>query len=144
MALLSVSFGLHGSSCHSVIRLMRFALCAWLSVAALLLATDAEVTGEWSGNVVTESEAGQHTEFPFVMVLEQEGESLTGTMGPQGGKPLPIHGGKIRSNHLSFAVDDESLTVNFELQLEEGHLKGTVVGKDQGQAFKGRLDFTRK
>jgi hypothetical protein len=114
-----------------------------LSIALTLAAADGNVTGQWSGDVITESAEGQHTQYPFVLILKQEGNSLTGTMGPSDGKPLPVQNGKIESGRLTFTVETDQVSVKFELTLDGGHLKGKTAGTDKGQRFTGTLDMTR-
>jgi hypothetical protein len=121
---------------------MKLAACLTLSALALI-AADPNIAGRWTGDVVTTSETGQHTEYPFVLTLKQDGGSFSGTMGPAGGKPLSIRDARLDGGNLTFAVQSDEVDVKFDLALDGDHLKGNIAGKDRGQAFTGTIDLSR-
>jgi hypothetical protein len=119
---------------------MRFATL--LVCAALGMAADTDVTGNWSGKTKT-SVNGKVEEDTIYLSLKQTANLITGTAGPSIDQQAPINNGKIEGNHLTFDVPVPGGAFKFDINLEGDHLKGDVVAAAQGQMVKAVMDASR-
>jgi len=127
--------------------------CALLLLFAVLPAVAADsLTGTWSGTMtlsVTGAPGdpdGQPAEVPAVLVLRQEGSTLTGSLAPAGRDPVPIEHGAV-ADKITFEINQGG-TVKFSGTLSGGALRiqfeGTVQGGGEEHTLKGSLDLKRK
>ena len=118
---------------------MRLLTALFLS-AALLLADD--LSGRWAGKTKLSID-GQVQEDTMHFALKQSGDRVTGTAGPAPDQQAPIRNGKVEGNRITFETPVPNGVFQFDLTLEDGHLKGTLIASAQGQSFKATLDMTR-
>ena len=78
---------------------MLFAIAS-LSLA-LLVGAPADVTGTWEGNVTGQRSDGTASEDSGLMVLEQKGTSVTGTVGGNLNDQHPITSGTVEGAKLT-------------------------------------------
>jgi hypothetical protein len=86
---------------------------------------------------------GQSREGPALLVLKQEGASVTGMAGPDEQRSQPIQNGKADGAKLTFEIQTADKPVVFTLMLDNGHLKGEGAGTPNGQSLKVKLDLTK-
>lgn len=98
---------------------MRKTLLAILLFATSALAAD--LTGNWSGEGVNNGET-----HPLYFVLKQDGNALSGTVGPDAGRQLPFKDGKVDGNKIVFEVTGGKGVMHFELQADGDAMKGTI------------------
>jgi len=98
----------------------------WLLVLfpALTLGAAADVTGKWVGTAEFKTSEGEVRGDPAMMIFKQEGEKLTGTVGPHDAEQFPISNGKVEGDRLSFEVVLASGTARVEMKIEGDELKG--------------------
>jgi hypothetical protein len=106
---------------------MRKTLLALFVIATSALAAD--FTGNWSGEGVSNGES-----HPLYFVIKQDGNTLTGTGGPNATEQHPFQGGKVDGDKIVFdVVPGGKGTIHFELKVDGGGLKGTVeLRHDEG------------
>jgi hypothetical protein len=115
-------------------------LTALIFSAALLLAAD--FSGQWAGKTKLSID-GQVQEDTMHLSLKQSGDRLTGSAGPTPEQQAPIRNGKVEGSRVTFETPVPNGVFQFDLTLEDGHLKGNVVAIAQGQSFKATIDATR-
>ena|SRR5437667_200252 len=101
----------------------------------------AGLTGKWTGTFIDNSE-GNKSESA-VMILTQDGNTLTGTAGPTADEQMAISNGKVDGNNVTFDVKTGEFTVHFTLQLMDKHLKGQAKAERNGESHSATLDLTR-
>jgi hypothetical protein len=94
-------------------------------LAVLVFATSAlaaDLTGNWSGEGVTNGES-----HPLYFVLKQDGATLSGSGGPDASQQHQFQNAKIDGDKiiLDVAVGEKG-TIHFELKSNGDELKGTV------------------
>jgi hypothetical protein len=115
-------------------------MAVFLMSAAILLAAD--LSGQWAGKTQLSID-GQMQEDTMHFSLKQSGDRLTGTAGPTPQQQAPIRNAKVDGNRITFETPVPQGVFQFDLTLEDGHLKGTLVANAQGQSFKATVDATR-
>ena len=115
-------------------------------IAAILLsavlAWGADVSGNWAGKTRL-SLSGHVEEDTMFLTLQQAGEVVTGTAGPAIDRQAAIRNGKIDGNHLTFELPVPDGVFQFDVNLEDGKLKGSIVANAQGQSFKAAVEVAR-
>jgi hypothetical protein len=109
----------------------KFVLSSLLLVgtALFLLATQANVSGTWSGDMTADTGASAQIEFH----LKQTGDQITGTAGPTGAVE-PIYDATIQGDHLTFSVGRDPKPVwKFDLIVSNKQMQGRGEGKRAGQ-----------
>jgi hypothetical protein len=108
-----------------------------------LAASAADVSGTWSGTLKITGPDGQTQDDTIHLILKQEGGKVTGTAGPSAGEQLPIGKGAVEGNKVSMEVAIPNGAFEFDLVVEEDHLKGGVTLSAGGQTLKAKMDATR-
>jgi hypothetical protein len=119
----------------------RLLVVLLLSSIALL----ADVTGKWTGTFDVTGPDGQVNSQTAYLDLKQDGQTLTGTAGPNESEQMAIRAGKVDGNKILFEVAlEEGAVIRFDLLLAEDHIKGNASGEAGGQKLTAKLDVTRK
>jgi hypothetical protein len=105
--------------------------------ASVLTLAAADVTGTWSGTFTPED----GNEGPALLILQQKGESLTGTAGPNEESRHEILNGKVTGDKVSFVAGREPM--KFELTLKGDELSGQVTRERDGQKQTAQLNVKR-
>ena len=114
--------------------LLLFAL-----TAASMLAADA--TGKWTGTLTPSGDSNSH---PAMLVLKQEGSSVTGTAGPDEGERHNIQNGKIENDSITFEVPQGETVMKFNLKLEGDQLQGDITRQRGDQTQTAKLNLKRE
>jgi hypothetical protein len=104
-----------------------------LAAASLLLAlvvgSAADVTGKWEGKLTGQRDDGSTSEDTALLILEQKGTTITGTVGGNDADRHPITKGTIAGNKIALtaknARNDREYTL--ELTVEGDVMKGTLA-----------------
>jgi len=116
-------------------KLLLTSLLLTLSISA------ANVSGKWTGTFIDNSE-GNKSETA-VVILTQDGNTLTGTAGPAAEEQMAISNGKVDGNNVTFDVKAGEVTLHFTLELVDAHLKGSAKAEANGESKSATLDLTR-
>jgi hypothetical protein len=122
---------------------MKTLLCL-ASMAVLLLAApaDTDITGKWSGTMVTSPDGGDAG--PALLVLKQSGSDITGTAGPNEGEQYSITKGTRTGDKITLEVQpNEGKSIKLELALADEHLKGKITMSHDGESRTATIDVTR-
>ena len=106
--------------------------------AATLLAADA--TGSWTGTLTP---ANDNQPRPAHLVLKQEGNTLTGTAGPDTGEQRPVQNGKVDAGTLTFEVQLDDSLMKFVLKQDGDVITGEVTREREGQVQTAKLSLKR-
>jgi hypothetical protein len=113
-------------------------------VAAMVTAAPAaaDVTGKWEGKITAQREDGSAVEDGALVILQQKGTVLTGTVGNNEDDRHPIVSGKIDGNKITLAAKNKNNDREYQIELtvEGDQMKGTMVS---GQR-KGNIELKRR
>jgi hypothetical protein len=107
--------------------------------AATLTAPDA--TGTWTGTLTIADGDGQAR--PAYLVLKQEGETLTGTAGPDASEQHPIQDGKAVDGTLTFNLPTGETVMKFSLKQDGDAITGDITREREGQTQRAKLSVKR-
>src|SRR5262245_44114872 len=113
----------------------RFLLIAL--AATTLVAPD--VTGSWRGTLTPDGRDGG----PALLILKQEGDSVTGTVGPDETERHPISKGKVENESVAFEVETPGGAMKFALKQKGDELTGDVTRERDGQQQAAKLVVKR-
>ena len=133
-------------------RLVSLFVIALLLTPALFAAED--LTGKWSGSFNITLGGMEPRESTVYMVVKHGGKDVTGTIGPNEGEQWPIQKGVVtvtgtapkEMTKVTFSVQPEdggSPPLQVELDLVDGHLKGTGKAEQGGMSMSAAIDMTR-
>jgi hypothetical protein len=124
---------------------MRTLLCILvLAFSGIATADDVSATGKWSGSFKISHANGETEDSTAILVLKQTGTEITGTVGPDEDKQLPIQKGKIEGTKITLEADNQGRTIKFALVLSGDHITGEAsMSEDDGGIGKAKLDVTR-
>lgn len=124
---------------------MRMLLClgSLLFVAAVGLMADVDVAGKWTGSFVMDNGSGETHDSTALLILKQEGNTITGTVGPNEDEQWPIKTGKVEGGKVTLEVQTDGPLITFNLVLDGEHLKGDAHATKDGQNLTAKLDATR-
>jgi hypothetical protein len=115
----------------------------WAAMLWVLSAFGADVSGKWNGTFELERE-GEKRSIGAQMDLTQDGDKLTGTVGPEAETPLPIKGGRIEGATVRFEVQTPNgETIAFDLIIEGDHLTGQAKSQHEGVERHARVEMKR-
>ena len=122
---------------------MRTILC-FLMLAALAGATpDTNVTGKWTGSFNVTGPEGQTKESTALLVLNQEGTNITGTVGPDEGEQRAITKGRIEGDKLTLEVAEGGAAITFNLAVSGDRITGEATATGEGRTMKAKIDVGR-
>jgi hypothetical protein len=116
---------------------MREILLVFVLFATSAIAAD--FTGNWSGEGVTNG--ASHLLY---FVLKQDGNTITGSGGPNATEQHPFQNGKVDGEKLIFdLIPGGKGTIHFELKPEGDGLKGTVELRREDGVESGTVTLKR-
>jgi len=139
-------------------RKISLALVALLSTASIVSAQQSappaatptaavNVTGTWNGTLTPSVDGQPRGEEAGLFILKQDGAVVTGTAGPNADQQNAISKGKIATTKdgtvLTFELARDTMVMQFEMKLVDGHLKGGAKAERDGQKMTATVDFTR-
>lgn len=117
----------------------RFILCA---LAAVCLASGAELAGRWKGAVNRPDGSAPATVF---LILRQQGDTISGDIGYNPDETAPISNVKREGDKLSFDVETSEVLYKIKLAVADESLRGdVVVNRDGRDAPPVKLELSRE
>ena len=114
---------------------------ALLLLLASILSMARTVTGTWSGKWEVPAEAGDQ---PHYMVLQQQGETVKGTAGPDAGQQFDISNGRVTAEKLTFDVTlPDGHVMHFDFKIDGETLTGQAVIDADGRTMTVKLSAKR-
>jgi hypothetical protein len=107
--------------------LQKLVLCALLAAASLL---GADVSGNWKGDA---SRSDGTWLMDVVMMLKQDNDKLTGTVGPSMDEQVAVSNGKVDGDNVTFDVFTDEGTYKVALVVAGDEIKGSAVRNLDGQ-----------
>lgn len=116
------------------------------SAAGALQTPAPDLTGTWTGFLTDAADPSSRDAVH--MMFKQTGTELTGTAGPSADRQWAIQKGKVATTKdgtsVTFAVQsDDNLTLQFDMKLDAGRLKGTVNAQKGDEKRSGTVDLER-
>ena len=109
---------------------MKSILLSLLLAAAWSL-SGADLSGKWSGTADIK-DSGEVRTIPLIMVLKQEGNKLTGTIGPEE-EQHPIQNGNVDGDNVTMEVDSGEAIYYLEMKLDGDQLSGKAKQGADGE-----------
>ena len=108
----------------------------------MVAAPPAEVTGRWEGSIATTRSDGTISEDSALMILEQKGSTITGTLGGDDGDQHPVVKGSVDGGKVTLQARHTTHNREYllELTLEGDEMKGTVTSGER----RGTVTVKRK
>jgi len=120
---------------------MKKALGCLLLASALVFAADVDLTGKWTGSF--QPVGGDGAAGTALLVLQQKGTAITGSVGPDEENRYDIEKGTIEGDKVTLDVKNEGRTMHFALVLAGDHLKGEAQMSAEGQTRTAKIDVTK-
>jgi hypothetical protein len=112
---------------------VRVALLVTLLAATGLQTTQATLAGTWSGTLIFKGP--DPAEETLVLVLKQDGATLTGTAGPDADRQYKITKGKTAAaggvTSITFDLIINGVLSSFDLKLVDGRLNGEATSEGE-------------
>src|SRR6185436_6517947 len=111
-------------------KLFAFLLVVCMSTAVSAAARPAatDVSGTWAGTIRIPDPSLGGRRTPFFATLKQNGEELTGTVGPAADSRVPIAKGRVEMTKfgtvVTFTMNVPGAVMNFELRPDGPYLRG--------------------
>ena len=125
--------------------LALFVVTLAVFVAGAQQSTAPNLTGTWTGFLTNDADSSDRDAAVFV--LKQAGAELTGSGGPNENQQWALQKGKVATSKegttATFVVATDDMTMEFDLKLVEGRLKGTVRAQRGEQKRSGTVDLER-
>jgi hypothetical protein len=116
-------------------------LCLILLISATAFAAD--VTGTWLVTLSLTTPDGTMRRDFGLAILQQKGDVITGSLGPDENQQNPIVEGTIKDNKITLKVRPQpDRTMSFDLTVNGEKLVGNV--ERSGSPDKGTVEFVRK
>jgi hypothetical protein len=116
-----------------------------LFLLASFALTAGELTGKWSGKFDTTNSQGEKRSSQAYMNLKLEGNTVSGTAGPNDGEQLPIKDGKLVAEKLTFKVEmGDGGSISFDLVFNGDTIVGNATGTGgDGEKMSAAVDLKR-
>jgi hypothetical protein len=123
---------------------MKTLLC-FLVLAALagVAFADGNVTGKWTGSFNMTGPNGETKETTALLLLNQNGTDITGTVGPDEDERITIQKGKIEGDKITLEAEQDGRSIKFDLVLAADRITGDASMSGEGQTAKAKLDVSR-
>jgi hypothetical protein len=99
------------------------------------------LTGKWVGTFHILPQSGGPREDKAVVVLKQQGEEVTGTLGPSESNQMPLKKGKVTGNLLKIEMEGNRIVLT--LTLDGDKLTGEIRDADDESKILARVDLKR-
>ncbi len=107
--------------------------------------TPQNISGKWSGSLEIHRPDGEVNQTAALLILNQSGDTVTGTVGPNEEDQLHIIAGKVSGSDIQLTAEMHDGTPNaFHFHLEGDHLKGDLASNSPDGKITGKLDLTRE
>jgi hypothetical protein len=117
---------------------MKLYIAPFLLYAVTVMAAD--LTGKWSGSF--RAEGADHS-ISQLIILKQQGGTLSGSAGPDTSEQYPIENGTVDGNKATFAVTTGEWKFAYALTLKENSLSGDLTLESTTERRKAKVTLTR-
>jgi predicted dehydrogenase len=116
-------------------------LAAAALALAVVIAPPADVTGKWDGAITAQRPDGTTSEDAALLILQQKGSTISGTVGGSETDRHPITKGSIDGSKISLVAKNTNNEREYliELTLDGDQMTGTVTMGER----KGKLTLKR-
>lgn len=124
---------------------MKPLLCLFLFLTLVMSAAAADITGKWSGTFAILGPDGQPgTSNAAMMIVKQNGSTLTGTGGPDENEQWPLRNGKVIGNKITAEVTSpDGVVYALTMTIAGDKVSGEMLITQGGQTQKSKIEFTR-
>jgi hypothetical protein len=105
-----------------------------LLLAAAWTLSGADLTGKWSGTVDMKQD-GEAQTIPVVMIVKQDGNKLTGTVGTED-EQHAIQKGLVDGDTVTMEADNGEAIYYLELKVDGDQISGAVKAGADGEKMK--------
>ena len=106
--------------------------------------TPQNITGKWSGSLEIHKPDGDVQQTTAMLILNQSGDTVAGTVGPNEEEQMAIKDGKVVGSEIQLNAETrDGAPIIFHLHLEADHLKGDLTSETPDGKLTGKLDLTR-
>ena len=126
-----------------LVKLLFVCIVASTLAASAQSSSTPNVTGTWSGSFDITPPDGSLQHDTAWISLKQDGNSLTGTAGPNEGKQSDIKNGKVNGADIQFSVPGPGGELLINLHLEGDHMTGEGTADLPNGNLKVKLDVRR-
>ena len=112
------------------------------TVSAVALCTP-NVTGKWSGTCKMD---GENDAKPAYAILKQEGNKLSGSVGPDESEQDSFEGGKVDGDKLTFDVPqgpNGEGSIHVDMQVKGDQMTGRATWSGPGVSGTGKISLKR-
>src|SRR5215469_10013997 len=114
-----------------------------LFFAAVSMHAQQNVSGRWQGSFDVPGPNGAMQHDTAFLILQQNGTQVTGSAGQNEEKQTPLSDGLFKDGVLTFGLHVRGTTVQFNLNLEGDHLRGTATGLPPDPTAKAAINVAR-
>ncbi len=112
-----------------MLAIRRILLGVFVLAAAYAGAGESGLSGTWFGEIVVTGPDGKPThDTAVLLLLEQHGANISGSLGRTVDQQTAFTDGRVRDNTIQFHLDAAG-GLDFSLRLVAGHLEGVATGK---------------
>jgi hypothetical protein len=111
--------------------------------AAVSIHAQQNVSGRWQGSFDVPGPNGAMQHDTAFLILQQNGTQVTGSAGQNEEKQTPLSDGLFKDGVLTFGLHVRGTTVQFNLNLEGDHLRGTATGLPPDPTAKAAINVAR-
>ena len=122
---------------------MKTFVCLGALWFAAMTLSAADISGKWSGSFTVTGPGGESQQDTAFVILQQKGNALTGSGGPDETRQYPILKGSVEGNKITFEVQSDGPLYQVDAMLVGDHIKGDVTVVQEGQTSKAKVDLTR-
>jgi len=115
----------------------------WAVLLSAVCSFGADLAGKWRGGFEFKTDEGEDRRAEALLIIKQDGETLTGTAGPNADQQLPIDKGAVDGSKVTMEVAVGQGVFKFELAVDADHLKGDVTLSAGPQTMKAKMDAMR-
>jgi hypothetical protein len=108
-------------------------LLAVVGLSLVLVGGAADVKGSWDGKITAQRPDGTTSEDTALLVLDQKGSTITGTVGGNESDQHPITSGTIDGNKVTLVAKhaENGREYKIELTIEGDEMRGTLTSGDR-------------
>ena len=116
-----------------------------LFLLASFALTAGELTGKWSGKFDITNSEGEKQAHQAYMNLKVDGNTVSGTAGPNDGEQMAIKDGKLIAEKLTFKVEmGDGGSINFDVVFKGDTIVGNATGTGGGgEKMSAAVDLKR-
>jgi len=117
----------------------------WAVLLSAVCSFGADLAGKWRGGFEFKTDEGEDHRAEALLIIKQDGETLTGTAGPNEQEQKSLDHMQFSGDTLTFTVDTgDGAILTVTLKLEGKKLSGKMEGEHDGHEMKAKIDLERE